>query len=507
MLGAKTHRTIYIVLLALLGGTMVTSVWAANLVWVLLGVNWLLEGRWREKWQMVREGRLLQAYMALYAVLLVGMLWTQNTGHGLDVLRVKLPLLVVPLVVLTTRPIAGRARQTVLSIYAATVLVVSFIAMVRMLTIPELPYREAVPYISHIRFALNCCMVVCLAIGAMRGGGWVRKVLLLLLSLWMLAFLVLLRSYTALAVLAVVSLAVLLVYRRRWPLVAAWVVLALAAVGVVGYEVHSYYRMVPMATEPLRPTTANGRSYDHACDGIIENGNYVNNYVCAEELRSEWNRRSALPYDGQTGSGYSVESTLVRYLNGLGLTKDSAGVVAMTAVDIDAVERGVANPVYEQAWPVRKMVYVMLLEREYYVHTHAVAGFTMLQRFELWRTTVDLIGDHPWIGVGTGDVDDELHARLAAFESELTGTTKRTHNQYLSLMAAVGLIGFVLVVVMFIRPLVSRHRQCLGPLMLAWLLVILISCLTEDTLDTLAGILFCTYFLPFRNQQCTNTTH
>ena len=154
------------VLLALLGGTMVTSVWAANLVWVLLGVNWLLEGRWREKCQMARESRLLQAYLILYVVLLVGMLWTQNTIHGLDVLRVKLPLLVVPLVMLTTRPLTGRARQTVLVIYAGTVLVVSVIAAVRLLTIPGLPYREAVPYISHIRFALCCCMVIFIALSS-----------------------------------------------------------------------------------------------------------------------------------------------------------------------------------------------------------------------------------------------------------------------------------------------------------------------------------------------------
>ena len=99
------------VLLTLLGGTMVTSVWASNLVWVLLLANWVLEGRWREKWQMARESRLLQAWLALYAVLAIGMAWTQNTGHGLDVLRVKLPMLALPLIILTTRPLEGRARR------------------------------------------------------------------------------------------------------------------------------------------------------------------------------------------------------------------------------------------------------------------------------------------------------------------------------------------------------------------------------------------------------------
>ena len=60
-------------LVILLGGCMVCSTWAANLVWVLMGANWVLEGRWREKWQMARESRLLQAYLVLYLLLMAGM--------------------------------------------------------------------------------------------------------------------------------------------------------------------------------------------------------------------------------------------------------------------------------------------------------------------------------------------------------------------------------------------------------------------------------------------------
>ena len=171
------------------------------------------------------------------------------------------------------------------------------------------------------------------------------------------------------------------------------------------------------------------------------------------------------------------------------------------------IERGVANPVYESRNPLRKMVYVMLFEREYYVHTHAVRGFTMLQRLELWRAAVDVIGRNLWLGVGTGDVDDALHARLAEIDSSLADSGKSTHNQYLAILAAFGVVGCVLLLVMFLRPLIARRSSHVTPLMLAWMLTVLISFLTEDTLDTLAGILFCTYFLAFRQQQCTNTTH
>lgn len=515
MLPVKVHRSIYLLLLALLGGCMVTSVWAANLVWVLLAANWVLEGwarpdgslgptgRWRDKWQMARQSRLLHAFLVLCLLYAVGMFWTSNMASGLGVLQVKLPLLAVPLVILTSRPVTGRARHIILGSYSITVLVVSVISVVRMFTIPDLPYRDAVPYISHIRFALNCCLVIYLVSNgrwALTDGRWVVSVLRLLIIVWLLVFLALIHSYTAFAILAVVSLILTLAW-RRWPLAALWLLLAGGAAFMVGREAKAYYRLIPQATQPLPRYTAGGRPYIHFRDGIIENGNYINNYLCPDEMRAEWQRRSTVNYDSVGDDGYSLQPTLVRYLNALGLTKDSVGVNTLSDEQIADVERGVANPVYVNGNPLRKMVYVMLFEREYRNHTHAVRGFTMLQRLELWRATLDVIGQHPWFGVGTGDVKDALHARLAEMESCLADSGKSTHNQYLTLLAAFGIVGGVLLLIVFVRPFVGRRALRPKPLMLAWGLTVLISFLTEDTLATLAGILFCTWFLAFRRRR------
>lgn len=493
---------------------MVTSIWMANLAWVLLGVNWLLEGRWPEKWRMARASRLLQAYLGLCLIYVVGMLWTEHLATGLHVLQVKLPLLVVPLVLLTSRPLEGNARRLVQVAHAGTVLVVSLIALWRMLTVPYLPYRDAVPFVSHIRFALNCCIVIYFcAIGIhrlvrSRGDDGHRRwqvVALVALALWMLAFLLLIRSYTAIAVLAAATLCATVASRRRWPLLALWAVVALAGCACVWHEARGYYRMVPQATEPLRAYTAGSRPYVHAQDGIVENGNYINNYICREELCNEWQRRSAVPYDSVGDEGFGVHHTLVRYLNSQGLTKDSVGLWQLSDSQIHDVEQGVANPVYTGRNPIRKMVYVMLFEREFYLHTHAVRGFSMLQRLELWRTGWQVVQRNRWVGVGTGDVRAELQAELLANDSELAGSDKKTHNQYLTLLVAFGVVGFAAVVVLFLRPLASRTSRRMSALMLAWTLTILVSCLTEDTLDTLPGILFCTYFLAFR-PPCTNIT-
>ena len=66
-------------------------------------------------------------------------------------------------------------------------------------------------------------------------------------------------------------------------------------------------------------------------------------------------------------------------------------------------------------------------------------------------------------------------------------------------LAALGVVGFVVVLSLFLRAAPRLRRQ--SALMLAWLFTILISCLTEDTFGTLAGILFSTYFLAFRDDE------
>ena len=59
------HRKIYVVLLCLLAASMTTSVFATNLIWTLLLVNWVAEWNWKEKFSNFRSNRLLQAFLVL----------------------------------------------------------------------------------------------------------------------------------------------------------------------------------------------------------------------------------------------------------------------------------------------------------------------------------------------------------------------------------------------------------------------------------------------------------
>ena len=220
-------------------------------------------------------------------------------------------------------------------------------------------------------------------------------------------------------------------------------------------------------------------------------------YLCRDELRTAWPQRSQVPLDSLTASGYSIEASLIRYLNALSLPKDSLGVMILTDEQVEEIGRGVANPIYEHGSTPRKMLYVMFFEYENYRCYRAVEGFSMLQRIELWTVASHIIGCHLWTGVGTGDLGDAMEEDFRLTGSPLQKSELLPHNEYLTLMAMLGIPAFVLLAFFFLRATPRLRHQ--GLLLVAWTVAILVSCLTENTFDSLAGILFSTWFMAFRH--------
>lgn len=513
------HNAIYFLLLFVLIGAQPVSNFMMSGMEILLAVNWALEWDLRAKWNRARSCPLLWAFLVLMGVHLVWMIGTENVAYGWNDIFKKLPLLAIPLVVLTSRPL-GRKRLTwLLFTFVSTVFVATIIGRIRIATIPDLPYRQIIPFISHIRFSMNVCLAIVVIAwfgverakrleGASSGGRKARRPyadwllwLMLLVAVSLIDFLFKLRSYTAFVMLFVTAVLLLVVFWRRiankfvafMAMSAALLVVAVAMLVSVGMY-NDYYTPISLANEPLRPLTANGNPYQHKQDGLIENGNYVNNYICRSELEREWKKRSTVGLDDTTDNEYTVYPTLLRYLNAIGATKDSVGVSMLGDDDIRAIEKGIANPVYVNGSSLRKMYYVMFFEYECYRNFGAVKDFTMLQRFELWKNAWSTFCKHPVAGVGTGDVVDECHRELAVRQSPLQGTYKHAHNQYLTFLVSFGIVGFCIICCFFVY---AFRRQSLLriPVVLAFVSIVLISFITEDTLETLAGCVFSTLFI------------
>ena len=459
---------------------MTTSTFVANLVWVLLAINWIVEWNWKEKFADFKNNRLLHLCLLFFLLHCVGLLYSDNLAYGLDDIRKKLPLLVVPLVILTSKPLSRKELCCVAGCYVSTVFVVSVIGLVRYLSIPDLPYREIVPYISHIRFALNVCFVIGLLCWISRfsirdSRSTIHNSLIYifpLLIVWFVGFLLLLRSYTAFVVLLVMPL-LFLCWEKAWRswktllylgVVAAFVVL-------VGCYVHDYYGDCERGNY------------------VIENGSYVDAEVSETSLRAHWGDVSKMPVDALTPNGYPVYPTLVRYLNSCGYHKDASGIAMLSEEDVANIERGIANKFYTNRLSLRSMCYVLFYELECYRVTGSLGESSFLHRVALWKNGWKVFLNHPLCGVGTGDVVDVCHSQLYADDSQLAGTGKHTHNQYLSLLLAFGIVGCALLLALVVQ-LLRRHSYEKPFLFFLSLVIILISCFSEDTFETLAGCLF-----------------
>lgn len=516
----SVHQNIFFLLLAVLVVAMPTSKFLMSAMMILLAANWLIEGRFREKWQMAKGNEVLHAFVALYLVHVVWCLFSSNWDYALDDLRKKLPLLVLPLVVLTSSFLDRRKIVNLLQIFCLAVAVASAVGVVRYLGNPDMEYRNIFPHFSHIRFSINVCMAIVLLMYAIykvvRRNDikfkWLRIISILMLEALYCVILLLLQSYTAFVILAVVFVVLLgwlAVKRKTQPRYAVvfFAVLAVAVVGVwlcFSHYRSNYYTLKELSIKPLETTTAQGNAYTHANDGLIEMGNYVNNYVCDTELRSQWAKRSYLNIDSLTPNSFAVYPTLVRYLNAKGLTKDSAGVTQLQQSDIKLIEQGVANPYYARKFDVGKMLYRMFFEYDNYCRDGNVRNSSLLQRFELWRNGLAVFTAHPVFGVGTGDVADEVALSLEQRNSQLAGLGMRTHNQYITLLLTFGVVGVAIIVFVFVRAII-RQRLLKPAIFLAYLCMVLVSFVSEDTLETEAGVVFSTLLFVLLSHWATDS--
>ena len=123
-------------------------------------------------------------------------------------------------------------------------------------------------------------------------------------------------------------------------------------------------------------------------------------------------------------------------------------------------------------------------------------------RVYIWREGVEVIKEDVVFGKGTGSEDENLALRLDKIEAKfwdgngvyyLSRGGYNYHNQFLQSLASNGIFGLVFIVGMFGFALYSSIRKKQG-LVAAWLVLTLVSFITESMLERQAGVLFFGFF-------------
>jgi hypothetical protein len=470
---------------------------------MILG-SWLLSGDFRSKYRAFISCRPAVFLVLVWLMHVAGLIYTTDFAYAFKDLRIKLPLLALPVILSTAPPLTRKQFENILlALVSGTVIaaLAGFITWMGWTGKQVNDVRDIALFVSHIRLSLLICLsiFVCIwfAVSQHR-----HTLMLIPVMLFLLVFLFILESLTGLIILSIVLL--VLGLRRSIYLESGywkWILMFVSVMipAVFTWYVYSIFQefnqreKVDYTMLPLQ--TPSGNPYMHYSDRQdYENGNLIWIYVCEDELQQQWDKRSKMKYMGLDARGQELRFTLIRYMTSRGLKKDSAAVWALTENDIKTVEKGIANINYTGRSILYGRIQQVIWEIERYSNGGDPSGHSVTMRWEYWKTAVHIIRENPIFGVGTGDVPAAFREQYIKDGSMLTERWRlRAHNQYLSLAVAFGLPGMLFFIVGLIYVLRNRLKNQ-DTLFLAFWLIAVVSMLTEDTLETQAGVTFFALF-------------
>lgn len=470
-----------------------------GITWPLVLIGKLFSGLWRQKEALI--------FLSIIGIHIIGMLWTQDYAYGVRDLRIKLPMLLLPVVFSTMPALSKKQLNSLMGVYLFALFAASAEGMYILFTKDITDIREISPHISHVRLALNIVLgvfiTIYLTLSRKSGLKNIYRIVALILGVWLFLFLLIMKSPTGLLIFAITAGIVFLMYvfslQNRVLRTVIPVFLGLMVM-VAGYSlytmIHEYTSVESFRIEDLDTKTARGNTYTH--DTIhfpgVENGSYIGLYICPEELEEAWAGRSGMDFQGHDHKDQELKVTLIRYLNSRGLRKDADGIAALSDADIRAIEGGVANHYYISKFSVRGRIYQMLLGMDLFRRTGNPNGNSMLQRREYWKAGWNIFMAHPVFGVGTGDLKKSFKQYYIETNSRLLPEYRhRAHNQYLSIAIALGVMGLLVFFAGFFYPpyKLKRHRVWYFTVILS---IVVLSFIAEDTLETQAGSTFSAFF-------------
>jgi len=476
---------------------------------IILVLNWMAEGRFLEKWEKFKKNRALWAVLAFYLVHLIGLLWSDDLAYSMKDMRVKLPLLLLPVIVATSMPLSKQQLHRILLFFSLGVFAASMASVIKL--VGWLPgevegYRDLSLFMSHIRFSLMivlALLIIVYFLFVLRNSiSRAERIFYLVGLIWFPLFLVLLKSLSGIVIAG--FLAFFMLMRRvleirdtvvRFMVFLPVTMIPLFSIIYLGHAINKFYTFDELKIEELDTHTMEGNAYkNHPDHREVENGHYIWIYVCDLEMEREWNHRSEIDFNGRTTNGNSLRGTLIRFLTSKGLRKDAIGINQLSPEEINAIERGTANHIYMQRFRLYPRIYEVIWEIDRYRMGYDPNEKSVVQRFLYLDAGWKIAREHLAFGVGNGDVKQAFSDYYESCDSPLKEKwRRRAHNQYLTFLISFGIPGMIICLAALVAPLFVAGRQR-SFLAMGFLILVLLSMLNEDTLETAAGVSFVAFF-------------
>lgn len=502
MLPSKWHRYIFLLgLFSLVAGMLFGTVPTSVPQFILAG-NWLLELNFKAKWNALKLNKVFWVLISFYLLHLLGMLYTQDISRGTDDLRNKLPLLTLPIILLSTKPINSKELKNLFLLFFLAVIVSSLCCFFVYLGFTKkiiIDVRQASIFMSHIRFSLFIAFSV---IGMFYFFNSEKqnalKISYTVAVVWLLFFMYKLEMATGFLCLLITLFIIVMHYCYKSFSLKINSLIAFSVLFVFVFLAYKVFKDVSMydkssnsSANILLKNTYNGRDYlQDTLFNLAENGNLITININDEELKQEWEKRSGIVYEGNDNKGNNLRFTILRYLSSYGFTKDSVGISKLTLADINNIENGLSNYNYSSKSGLSSRWRELVWEYVKYKRGENPSGHTLTMRLEFWKTAIYIIKNNFLLGVGTGDAQLKFNEAYQHTNSSLIPEWRlRSHNQYLAVGVSFGVIGLLFFFFYLAYPCFKLHDK-LHFLYWPFLIIVLLSFLTEDTLETQSGVSF-----------------
>jgi hypothetical protein len=501
--GRNINYTIYLAsLLVLAVGLPLSHSLMSIAQFILLG-NWLIEGNLKQKIISFFNNSPALIISGLFLIHFLGLSYSDDLNYGFEDVRKKIPLLLLPLILSTSQKLGNNDLWLILKSFIAAVFLSSVICFAVYLGFSGkeiTDVRQISIFISHIRFSLMIALSVLFSLKLIKASSTPGAIMYSLLIIWLILFLIILESLTGLLILVAAAFLLSALSLKRLPervRVLGFAVLLsaflLPAIFILR-EIQDFYAIETIVPEQLDKFSSKGEQYVHELNSKeVENGKYVRIYIAREELMHAWNTRSLVHFESLDKKGHYIEYTIYRYLTSKGLRKDADGLAALSPQEIQDIESGIANVDFKKSGlhdRIRKVIW----EIDRYFKDFNPSGHSVSMRLEFWKTAIGIIKENVLIGVGTGDVRKAFEAEYINNKTQLDKEYRhRSHNQFLAIATALGLLGLLYFIFSLVIPFKGNHNSK-SFLYKAFFIVAILSMLTEDTLETQAGVTFFAFF-------------
>ena len=489
--------------LQLLGMIILSFGLPFNKVLMSIGTIWLasniiLKADFKSYWKNWRSNILAWFVLGILILHLIGLTYTNDFDYAFRDLNTKLPLFVIPLSIIAF-PIRKEWLNYVLYFFLLSLCITTMINLYTYWSNPQADFRSLSLFGSHIRYTILVVMgiLVCIYFLIQKkkfGMLWLAPLL------WFAFYVYQSQVFAGYVSIIMIILAAILFGILNLNNKAVKIgLLILTIFGLFGCIFMSV-KFLEIDKQQIDFTelpekTPRGNEYIHDTTFVwYENGNHVMSYISTDELEQEWNKRSDIDYSGTDQNGHKIQSTLVRYMASKGLKKDKDGMQNMTREDIENVEKGYTNYKQVSGSPLTR---IENLKNDIFMYslTGDPNGNSFIERIEHFSVGMLIVRDHPFLGVGTGDVQNIFNDYYKKTNTKLDRNKwNRAHNQSLTFWITFGVFGFILFSGLWV--FVGYQSVKLNSFfVLCFCLIAIGSFLSEDTIETQQGVTFIAFFL------------